>query len=114
MIPVPQLIFVICPDKESNEAINQEMQIIDFMMTAFQGHIFLSRSTYIMQELFHNRSNRDWADYYRHVVECYDAIYCHQGSMDHPLIAYGLDIGVPVLLDYMDVELFIHAQVETE
>ena len=108
----PRLIFVLTSEDDPNHAINYELAVVNHLMSTFPGHIFLSRSTFIMTELFQPREPREWADVYRNIVNIADALYGH-GDDDaiesHPLVHFAYDINCPVVKDPWDLGLFLTA-----
>jgi len=108
----PRLIFVLTEDGDPNHAINAELAVVNNLMTSFPGHIFLSRSTFILTELFQPRDLMEWANVYRNIVNIADAVYGH-GDDDaieaHPLVHYAYDLNCPVVKDPWDLGLFLTA-----
>lgn len=104
---MPQMIFVVADTRDPNAATNTELNLTNHLMSMFPGHVFVSRGTFIMTELFAPRPDDQWATFYRSLVECCDAIYCHDGFEDHPLVGHAFDMGLVVLHDEMDLGLWI-------
>ena len=46
---------------------------------------------------------------YMNLLERCDALYCHEGYDDHPLIEQAHMWNIPVVSDYLDLELFLAA-----
>ena len=107
-----RVIFVLTEDGDPNHAINSELAVVNNLMTSFPGHIFLSRSTFILTELFQPRDLTEWANVYRNIVNIADVVYGHgdeEAIMTHPLVCYAYDIAVPVVRDPWDLGLFLTA-----
>jgi hypothetical protein len=103
----PRIVFIATDPSDINMSINTELRLANYLMTSFPGHIFVSRATFIMTELFAPRPDREWADFYRALIECCDVIYCHEGFERHPLVDYGFDLGLSVVHDEMDLALWL-------
>lgn len=110
---MPQLVFVIADPSDPNAATHTELGLTNHLMTMFPGQVFLSRATFIMTELFAPRPDDQWALFYRSLIECCDAIYCHDGFERHPLVEYAFDCGLAVLHDTLDLGLWL-TSVEAE
>jgi len=102
-----RMIFVIADSKDANAAINKEIALVNFMMTAHPGHVFLCRATFLLIELFQPRPAREWADQYLRIIEQCHAVYCHDGFQAHPMVDYAYEIGVTVVTDSLDLELYL-------
>jgi hypothetical protein len=104
-----RMIFVIAGAMDANISVNREIALVNFLMTAFPGHVFLCRGSFLLIELFHPRSPSEWADQYLRIVDHCDAIYCHEGNRDHPIVDYATDLELAILEDHMDLELYLSA-----
>jgi hypothetical protein len=101
------MVFVVAEvGDDTNVTINLEMQLVNFLMTAFPGHIFMCRATFLLIELFQPRPAEVWGDQYTRIVSRCDALYCHEGYRAHPLAMLASDLGIPILDDQLDLDLF--------
>lgn len=105
----PRMIFVVASNPtDTNVSVNQEIALVNYLMTAFPNHVFLCRGAFLLIELFHPRKPSEWANQYLRIVDHCDAIYCHEGNRDHPLVDYATDLGLAILDDHMDIELYLN------
>lgn len=112
-VHLPQVIFVVCNGGDANDMIHSELAVTNHLMNSFPKNLYLSRSTFILSELFNPRSNEEWADHYRSIIEVSDAVYCHEGFEDHPLVGYAFDLDLAVLHDEMDLAIFLNNEATT-
>ena len=108
--PFPQIVLVIAHHDDVNAAVNREISVVNYLMTAFPGHIFICRGSFLLIELMAPRPPKEWAKMYVNLLERSDAIYCHEGYED-PLVEQAHQWNVPVMKDYLDLELFLAADV---
>jgi len=101
-------IFVIDPGHtDTNVTVNREVALVNYFMSVYPQTVFLCRGTFLLTELFEPRSNQFWADMYLNVLNCCDALYCHEDNRSHPMADYASDVGLAILGDQMDLELFL-------
>lgn len=104
----PRLVFVIAAGYEdTNRSINQEIAVVNYFMTCYPQVAFICRGSQLLVELASPRPAREWAEFYMRLLECSDALYCHDGNRRHPLADHANDLGIPILDDQMDVELWL-------
>jgi hypothetical protein len=105
------IIFVIDPGHDdTNISINREISLVNYLMSAYPGTIFLCRGTFLLIELFEPRSPAFWGDQYLHLLDRCDALYCHEANRSHPIADYATDTGLPILDDLIDLEHFLTTQ----
>ena len=102
-----KIIMVISQPADANVMINREISTVNYLMTAFPGHVFLCRGSFLLIELGHPRPASQWAEFYLALLNGCDALYCPDDNRDHPMADWALENEMPIFTDYFDLDLFL-------
>jgi hypothetical protein len=103
----PKMVFVVARGADATEMVDNETAIVNFMMTQHPGNVFLCRGSFLLIELRCPRPIEQWSEFYINLLDRCDALYCVEGYRTHPLADWALENNMPILDDYMDLELFL-------